>query len=477
MRIDEYKGFDGIGLGEIIATGEVTRAEVSAAARKIIDEKNPSVNAVVSIFAVDAPEAGRAIQKGSKTGGPFDGVPFLLKDYGQYLANVPTTGGSRLFVDDVRSEDSTLVKRYRNAGLVFHGKTNTPELALCATTEPVLFGPTRNPVKLSHSAGGSSGGAAAAVASGMTPIAHASDGGGSIRIPASCCGLVGLKPSRGRVPCGPQPLEGWGGLSTIHAVTRTVRDTAALLDISSGPELGSPYYAPTVDRSFLEASYRDPSPLKLALRIDSFSGGPVDPEVATLAQHALAACSDLGHHVVDHVLDVDPEVIVESHSAVALSHIAANIDARLEKLGRELRKDDVEASTWRSYQLGGSISGKRYAHAIQSLHQQARQLAAFFASGIDILVTPTLAGLPLPLGKLDMMSDDVETFSRLFDSMIGFTAFLNDAGVPAISLPLGWSSQGLPVGVQFIGAYGEEALLLSLAGQLERAGLFMQQIG
>lgn len=472
MNIDDYMDYDGIGLGELIAQGQVSRKEVSTVARKVIDEKNPAINAVITVLPVDEPGEG-----GAAEGSPYDGVPFLLKDYGQYLANVPTTSGSRLFIDDVRTEDSTLVKRYKSAGLVIHGKTNTPELAGCATTEPALFGPTRNPIKLTHSAGGSSGGAAAAVASGMTPLAHASDGGGSIRIPASCCGLVGLKPTRGRVPCGPKPLEGWGGLSAIHAVTRTVRDTAALLDISSGPELGSPYYAPHVDGSFLEASYHDPLPLNLALRTDSFSGGPVDGEVVAVAQQALAACVDLGHHVVARELDIDSEVIVASHGAVALSHIVANIDNRLAALGRELRIDDVETSTWRNYQLGGSISGKQYASAINALHQQARQLAAFFAAGIDVLVTPTLAGLPLPLGQLDMMSDDVETFSRLFDSMIGFTAFLNDAGVPAISLPLGWSTSGLPVGVQFIAPFGGEAVLLSLAGQLERAGLFRQQIG
>ena len=472
MRNDEYVRFDGIGLAELIAKHEVAPIEVLEAAIVIIEEKNKNLNAVVRKLFEDA----RA-QSERTSGGMFAGVPFLVKDLGQYMAGIPTSSGSRLFEDCVQAEDSTLIGRYREAGLVLCGKTNTPELGLATTTEPALFGPTRNPLLPTHSPGGSSGGAAAAVACGMVPMANASDGGGSIRIPASCCGLVGLKPTRGRVPLGPGSLEGWGGLSTAHAVTRTVRDCAALLDISSGEELGAPYFAPPQTHTYHTSAQHDPEPLAVAVCLESFSGSPLEREVKEVAERTANNCAALGHHIEDRQPQIEPDLFRHAHSIIALSHIAATIDARLTVLGRTLAPGDVEQVTQRNYHAGRAITGAQYAWAQNTIREEGLSLARFFAAGVDVLMTPTMAILPPKLGELDMMSDDDDSYLQVLNAMIGFTALFNDTGLPAISLPLGWSSTGLPVGIQFIAPMGGESLLLSFAGQLERAGLFKQRIG
>jgi Asp-tRNA(Asn)/Glu-tRNA(Gln) amidotransferase A subunit family amidase len=471
MRVDEYVAFDGIGLAELIAGGEVQAAEVLDAAQARIEQKNNDINAVVRLLFDQA-----RTQLGGKLEGQFAGVPFLLKDLGQYMAGVPTSSGSRLFASTVHTGDSTLVSRYRTAGLLLCGKTNTPELGLATTTEPVLFGATRNPVLRTHSPGGSSGGAAAAVAAGMVPMAHASDGGGSIRVPASCCGLVGLKPTRGRVPLGPYGLEGWGGLSTTHAITRTVRDSAALLDLSCGEEQGAPYFAPPKPRSYLQRAQQDPGALVLGLNLDAFSGSSLDAEVKSATEQAAHACAALGHRIESRALMIEPEVFRDAHGIIALSHVAAAIDERLAKLGRGLRSDDLEKVTQRNYAAGHAMSGAQYAWAQNRMREEGLTAARYFANGIDVLVTPTMAMLPPALGQLDMMTDDDDAYLEILYAMVGFTALFNDTGLPAISLPLGWSRTGLPIGVQFVAPMGGEGLLLSLAGQLERAGLFQQGV-
>jgi len=470
MNDSDYAAYDGTGLAQLIAGGEVSPAEVLQAAIARIEAHNGDINAVVLKLYEQAESAVRA-----PAAGPFSGVPFLLKDLGQYMAGVPTSYGSRLFADSTRPEDSTLVKRYRQAGLIICGKTNTPEMGLATTTEPVLFGATRNPLNRQYSAGGSSGGAAAAVASGMVPMAHASDGGGSIRIPASCCGLVGLKPTRGRVPLGPYGLEGWGGFSTTHAITRSVRDCAALLDISSGEELGAPYYAPLKPRSFRALAERNPEPLRLGLHLSPFSGVPLHPEIKGVTEQAAQACRHLGHSVTPTGaadLDIDPATFKDAHGVIAIAHVAAAIDERLRELGRPLRDDDIEAVTRRNFAAGHDMTAAQYAWAQNRIRKEGLALARYFDRGIDVLITPTMAGLPPRLGELDMMSDDDATYLDILYGMIGFTAIFNDTGLPAISLPLGFSRTGLPIGVQFVAPMGGEGLLLSLAGQLERAGLF-----
>ena len=373
MTFDDYIQFDGTGLAALIADGQVSAQEVFDAARNRVAHVNPEINAVVLDLFDDAAAAGI-----DPRGGPFAGVPFLLKDLGQYMAGVPTSAGSRLFADSIQREDSSLVKRYRAAGLRLCGKTNTPELGLATTTEPLLFGATRNPLQPTHSAGGSSGGAAAAVASGMVPMAHASDGGGSIRIPASCCGLIGLKPTRGRVPLGPHAMEGWGGLSTTHAITRSVRDSAALLDISSGEETGAPYFAPPRPRSFRAQAARDPGSLRMVLHLQAFNAAPVDTEIARLTEQAAAACATLGHEVTlsaDQPLRLAADEVAEAHGIVALAHVADSINQRLRELGRGLRDGDLEAVTLRNHAAGNAMSAAQYAWAMTRMRALGLALA------------------------------------------------------------------------------------------------------
>ncbi len=344
MNVSDYMAYDGIGLAELVARKAVSAKELLEAAIAVIETKNPNINAVVRTLFDQAQQ-----NTSQPLTGQYAGVPFLLKDLGQYMAGVPTTSGSRLFADVVKDHDSTLVQRYRKAGLILCGKTNTPELGLATTTEPQLHGPTHNPLNPDYSPGGSSGGAAAAVASGMVPMAHASDGGGSIRVPASCCGLVGLKPTRARVPLGPYGLEGWGGLSTTHAITRSVRDSATLLDVSSGDELGAPYFGPPKHRSFRASAERDPKPLRLGMSLQSFSGSTVDPEVKAVTEAAARQCEQLGHAVDVSHPDIHPDLFKDAHGIIAIAHVTATINERLETLGRDLQPGDIEKVTQRNY--------------------------------------------------------------------------------------------------------------------------------
>jgi Asp-tRNA(Asn)/Glu-tRNA(Gln) amidotransferase A subunit family amidase len=466
MRHDEYVRYDALGLAELIRRRKVTAREVLDAAIRRIEKRNPAINAVVLPMFDQA----RATVADGPPDGPFKGVPFLLKDLGQLYRGVVTSSGSRLHAHDVADHDSTLVGRYKHAGLVICGKTNTPEFGLATTTEPLLHGPTRNPWNTAYSSGGSSGGAGAAVAAGFVPAAHASDGGGSIRIPASCCGLVGLKPTRGRVPMGPDQFEGWGGLSTVHVVSRTVRDSAALLDVSAGEEIGSPYCAPAKQR-YLASLERTPKRLRVALCLEPFSGAPLDPEVASIAERAAATCERLGHRVEIARPEIDVDEFKGAHGIAAVCGMTANLDARARVLGRAITQDDIEALTWNNYQWGQRVSASTYVQAIGVLRKLGFVVAQFFER-YDVLLTPTMACLPPTLGTIDTMDAEAPENLDVLYRMIGFTALFNDTGNPAISLPLGRSKSGLPVGVQFVGAFGDEALLLRLARQLESAEAF-----
>ena len=463
MQVAEYSRYDGLGLAELIRNKQVSADEVYEAAVRAIDQTNPEVNAVIHRFDGGVSGRGEA---------PFTGVPFLVKDLGMHVAGEPISSGSRLFAGTVSKVDSSLIMRYRQAGLRLIGKTNTPELGLTTTTEPVLHGPTKNPLNLEFSAGGSSGGAAAAVASGMVPMAHASDGGGSIRIPASCCGLVGLKPTRARVPLGPDALEGWGGLSTTHAVTRSVRDSAALLDISCGEEPGAPYFAPSEPRSFLLTSARDPESLRIGTCRTSFAGGDAIAEIQSILDTAAQTAIDLGHCIDERTPLIDAQAFKDSHGILAISQVAATIEAKLAQLGRPLAEGDVERITFGNYQSGHEYTGAQYAWAQNQVRRHGLALARYFED-FDLLMTPTMACLPPRLGELDMMTEDLPAYVERLYKMIGFTALFNDTGLPGISLPLGMSEAGLPVGIQFVAPMGSEGLLLSLAGQFERAGLFV----
>jgi len=464
MKAEEFASFDGLGLAELVRGRHVSPSELLDAAVSQVEARNPELNAVVTKLY---DHARFAIAAGLPDG-PFTGVPYLLKDLGAHVSGAVTSFGTTLFKDFVVDHDSEITARLRRAGLVIFGKTNTPEMGLAASTEPRLFGPTRNPWKPSHSSGGSSGGSAAAVAAGMVPMAHATDGGGSIRIPASCCGLFGLKPTRARNPMGPDAGEGWGGASVGHAVTRTVRDSAALLDATSGPDIGDPYWAPPPARPFLEEVGRDPGRLRIAITTRPWNGQPVDAECAEAAVAAARLCERLGHHVDEATPDVDARALGDATLVIISANIRATLEARAAALGRELKPGDVERLTWARAVDGHTARAADYARSIGVVHRIGRVVARFFTR-YDILLSPTMCQPPFPLGVLDLMTDDVERYTKAILGSIGFTSLFNSSGNPAMSVPLAWSRSGLPIGVQFAAPFGDEAMLFRLGAQLERA--------
>jgi amidase len=458
----EYDRFDAVGLAQLVRDKQVSATDLLDAAIERVERLNPTINAVCARLY----DHGRRAIADGLPAGPFTGVPFLLKDVGALLTGVVSTLGSRFFADFVADHDTELVARYRRAGLVIFGKTNTPELGLVATTEPQIFGPARNPWSLAHSPGGSSGGAAAAVASGMLPVAHANDGGGSIRVPASCCGLFGMKPTRSRTPSGPDVGEGWGGLSVSHAVSRTVRDSAALLDASAGPDVGDPYWAPPPARPFLEEVGADPGRLRIAVCTKPWNGAEVDAECLTAVAETSKLCAALGHHVEEARPEIEGVPLLEGQRVIVSANTRLVLDRRAAAVGRELRPDDVEKGTWRTAVYARAVTATDYAAGMLAIHRAGRAVGRFFTRH-DVLLTPTMARLPLRLGELDTMSDDVETYVKHLYRMIAFTSLFNASGNPAMSVPLHWSADGLPVGVQFVGCFGDEARLFRLAAQLE----------
>ncbi|MGH7011686.1 MAG: amidase, partial [Caulobacteraceae bacterium] len=397
---------------------------------------------------------------------PLHGVPFLLKDISARMRGAPTSAGSRLFVDTIADEDSAVVAAYRRAGLVIFGKTNTPELGLAATTEPVLFGATRNPWDPDRTPGGSSGGSAAAVAAGIVPAAHASDGGGSIRTPASCCGLFGLKPSRGRVSMAPAG-EGWGGLSVQHAVTRSVRDSATLLDIACRPQLGDPYWACPPSEPFAAQVGRDPAPLRIGFTTAALTWGTLDPECVRVVQEAAALCESLGHQVEEVALPGDFQKMAIAVNTVVAASATTTLDQEAERRGSPIREDEVEMLTWSMYQEGKRWTAVQFVAAMQILHGFARTFARVFED-LDVVILSTLGSPPVPLGWMNTNADLSGYGERLYSFMPNTQPF-NVGGLPAASIPLGLSGQGLPIGVQFAVDHGQDGRLLSLAGQLERA--------
>jgi amidase/6-aminohexanoate-cyclic-dimer hydrolase len=464
MKTEEFMAHDGLGLADLVRRGRVSAAELLDVAITIVEARNPELNAVVSRLY---DQARSAIAAGLPAG-PFTGVPYLLKDLGAHYEGAVTSFGSALFKDFVVDHDSEITARLKRAGLVIFGKTNTPEMGLASSTEPRLFGPTKNPWNLAHSAGGSSGGSAAAVAAGMAPMAHATDGGGSIRIPASACGLFGLKPTRARNPMGPDAGEGWGGASVGHAVTRTVRDSAALLDATSGPDVGDPYWAPPPARPFIEEVGRDPGHLRIAITTRPWNGQPVDPECAEAAMVAARLCEQLGHHVEEATPDIDAKTLGQASLIVASANVRASLEARAAALGRELTDADVERITWTRAGDGHTARAADYARSIGVMHRAGRIVAGFFTR-YDMLLSPTMCRPPHPLGIIDMMTDDLDRYTRAVLGTIGFTSVFNSAGNPAMSVPLAWSRGGLPIGVQFAAPFGDEATLFRLGAQLEAA--------
>jgi len=459
---DDYRAQDAIGLAGLIAGGQITAAEALEAALARSAKVNPKINAIT----LDLADRARREVAAKAPTGPLAGVPFLLKDLGPKLAGTATTDSCKLYADDVAEADSPLTSLYKAAGLTIFGKTNTPELGLEPVTEPAMFGPTRNPWDLSRSSGGSSGGAAAAVAAGILPVAHASDGGGSIRIPASCCGLFGLKPSRARVSAAPKD-EGWGGFSCGHVVSHSVRDSALLLDVAGQPMPGDPYWTAPPAEPFLTAAGRDPARLRIAFTTAAFSSPGLDPECAEAVRAAAKLCESLGHRVEEADLPIDRGALASAGVVISAS-VAADLDTVALKRGRPIAEDEVEPITWASYQRGRTITGSAYIQALRIAHGLGRTVADFFG-GYDILICATLGSPAIPVGYLRGEPLDLAGYTgRLFAFMPNTQAF-NVTGQPAASLPLAMSRGGLPIGVQFVARQGEDALLLSLSGQLERA--------
>jgi amidase/6-aminohexanoate-cyclic-dimer hydrolase len=461
---NSFDKYDGLGLAELIRKKEVSANEVLDVAIARAEERTPALNAIVTRMYDQA----RAAIAAGLPAGPFTGVPYLLKDLGVLYAGAPTNSGSKFWDGFVADHDSEIVARYKRAGLVIFGKTNTPELGLAPSTEPRRHGPTRNPWKTTHSAGGSSGGAAAAVAGGILPMAHATDGGGSIRIPASCCGLFGMKPTRARNPMGPDAGEGWGGASVGHAVTRSVRDSAALLDATSGPDVGDPYWAPPPAGPFLAEVGKAPGQLRIALMTTSFNGQPVAPVCADAARAAAKLCESLGHRVEEARPDVDGEALGQATRIIIGANVRATLEARATVVGRPLTENDVERMTWMMAAAGGNANAWEYARSIHSVHATGRRIARFFTK-YDVVLSPTMCQPPYPLGVLDMSTSDDKGYLGAVLSSIGFTSMFNSAGNPAMSIPLAWSPDGLPIGVQFAGRFGDEATLFRLGAQLEAA--------
>jgi amidase len=453
---------DATELATLVRSGQASPAELVDDAISRVERIDPTINAVIH----ERFEAARSEARGELPDGPFRGVPFLVKDLGCEMAGEPHTLGNRALRDaDVRAEqDSYLYRSIRGAGFVTLGRTNTPELGGTITTEPEAFGPSRNPWNPDHSTGGSSGGSAAAVAAGMVPMAHASDGGGSIRVPASECGLVGLKPSRGRISQGPKVGEGWAGATTDGVVSRSVRDTAAMLDVMSGRHTGDPYVAAPPTRPFADEVGVDPGRLRIGLA-PTHAGVQTDPECAAAVEAAGSLLEQLGHdvEVAQPAAFFDEEL---SRHFVTIVAVATAVDFvnMGDAIGRPIEERDVEASNWLMGSIGRSISGADYIASVNWVHAWSRRLQAWW-DDFDVLVSPVIAVPPPPIGWLS----DPEHGTERLTSILQFTPQFNVSGQPAVSLPLHWSESGLPIGVQFVGPIDDEALLIRLGSQLETA--------
>lgn len=460
--MNNYEGLDGLGLARLVRQGEVTAGELLEAALARIEQHNPQLNAVVTpLYDAARAEIARGLPPG-----PFQGVPFLVKELVASVAGTATTASSRLYANQMPAADSEIVARFRRAGLVIAGKTNSPEFGLSPATESRLYGITRNPWRLDLSPGGSSGGAAAAVASGMVPLAHATDGGGSIRIPASCCGLFGLKPTRARITAGPEGGEGLNGLASQHVVSRSVRDSAALLDAIAGPMPGDPYMAVPPERPYLEEVGRAPGRLRVAYAKAAPTGVPLEPACVAAVEDAARLCEQLGHHVEEASPDFDAQAVERGFQMIFAANTMANI-ARA-TAGAMPERKLVEPLTYALAELGRTFSAAEYILNLQSMHRQSRRIAGFF-NRFDIWLTPTLAQTPRAIGHFDIESDDVQAWLAKLAAYLPFTYPFNITGQPAASVPLYWTAGGLPIGCQFVARYGEEGLLLRLCAQLEQA--------
>ena len=451
---------DALALAALIRRGEVSPLEILEATIARIEARDPAVNAVVHRCY----DAARAELAAGDFEGPFAGLPFLLKDLYTFRRGQPCGNGSRWLADYRAPFDDPMTAGWRAAGLVVAGKSATSEFGLNVSTETRRHGATRNPWNGAFSAGGSSGGAAAAVAAGLVPLAHATDGGGSIRIPASCCGLFGLKPSRGRN----LTSDAWAGLSAFHAVTRSVRDSAALLDAMAEPPRHHPYSLPKPEAPFLEAAGRHPGRLRIAWTAHTPEDVDVHPECRAAVERAASLAEDFGHAVEEAAPEVDYGLLRQVMITVVAANIADALAPGNPLVPEGATEGDVETVTWRFAERGARVSAAQYLRALRGIRLIAERLAAFFER-FDLLLTPTMAAPPMRLGELDPMTDDFDGFNRAVQPYVTFTQMFNMSGQPAASLPLHWTPEGLPVGVQIAAPVGEEARLLAAAAQFEQA--------
>ena len=465
--ISEYSQWDATEMARLVRGGQITATELLNEALAQQARWNPILNAVVMNHEQFArSEIARGVH------GALAGVPFLIKDLNTYLGGTITTEGSRFFNDAVADRDSYLVERYRKAGLVIFGKTATPELGKSTVTETLLHGETRNPWNPEYVPGGSSGGAAAAVASGIIPVAHGNDGGGSIRIPASMCGLFGLKPSRFRTPLGPARGDG-GGLSTQHVISRTVRDSALLLDVSQGPELGAYGSIQAPQRLYVEEVGRKPGALRIGLMRSPVIPVPVHHECIAAVEKAARLCEQLGHQVEEITLPINGLEAYQAAGFILSLNGDLSIRQREKALGRKVTEQDIEPINWQRLQQYGNNSAEQFADA-RRIQVQVHWQIAEFMQNYDVLLSPTVPDLPVKVGSMgprapiDIVNQKASVFSL-------FTLLYNFTGQPAMSVPLHWSESGLPVGVQFAGRYAEEDMLLRLAAQLEEAQPWAQR--
>lgn len=464
MQFAEYANHDGLGLAELVRRKDVHPRELVDTAIARAEAVNPSLNFMV--FADF--ERARAAAANAASREPFAGVPMFLKDILAFAEGMPTRQASRFIPAIPWTQDSVLTARFRKAGFIPLGKTNVPEFGLVPTTESKLYGPARNPFDLARSTGGSSGGSAAAVAAGVVPVAHANDGGGSIRIPASCCGLVGLKPTRARVTVAPQLGDAVDGLAVDHVVTRSVRDCAAAFDAIAGNVPGDPYWAPPAPPSWLAAMEEKPRRLRIAFSSRKLDGSAMHSDCGKAVQHAAGLCADLGHDVEEAGQQFDLSVLVPSFLAVWSANLAAAIDWVAQATGQTPAAETFEGLTWGMYTAGRQVSASQYLVAKDALQRASREAAKFHET-YNLWLTPTLGTPPMRNGVFDIKEQDIyKGFLPLFD-YVPFTAFQNVTGQPAMNLPLWWNDEGLPIGVQFVARFGDEATLFQLARQLEQA--------
>lgn len=479
----EYSSYDALGLAELIRNGEASASELVECAIARAEEVNPKLNAIVQPLYERARERAK-----QELNGPFAGVPFLLKDLIQTIAGVETGSGTDFYNGHVPKEDSELFRRYEEAGLNTFGKTNVPEFGLLPVTEPKCGKPTRNPWDVGRTCGGSSGGAASAVAAGIVPMAHGGDGGGSIRIPAACAGLFGLKPTRGRTPLGPYS-EHWCGFAIEHVLTRSVRDSAAALDAVDGVEAHVPYHPPMKHGLYLDAVSEDPGPLRIAFSTEPSMPSDVHPDCEAAVHDAVKLLEDLGHRVDEVRPEFDARQLARWFVIIVGANTAASLREAEALMGKKITHQDFETTTMLSAMMGDAFKASEVMEAIRGLQAETRRFTARMER-YDVVLSPTLGQPPLRIGELEppllerkaqemivrtgasrlLRSDALmeQTIDRVFQ-FTAFTPHANFTGQPSMSVPLYWNSAGLPIGTQFTARFGDEATLFRLAGQLERA--------